>query len=113
MTDIGASELRSPLEVAAALSLQHPANLISISLSAQLLLTPFHRQSEGRLSNMRAVLVGVGITFLAVGSVWILQGSGVLKGSFMTGERAWLWIGIVCVLIGLPVLARGLRPRRP
>ena len=62
---------------------------------------------------MRATLVGVGIALLAVGAVWILQGSGVLKGSFMTGDRMWLWIGILCVLVGLPVLARGLRTRRP
>jgi hypothetical protein len=62
---------------------------------------------------MRGTLIGVGIALLAVGGVWILQGSGVLKGSFMTGERMWLWIGIVCVLVGLPVLARGLRTRRP
>jgi hypothetical protein len=55
----------------------------------------------------------VGIALLVGGGVWILQGSGVLRGSFMTGEHVWLWIGIVCVLIGLLVLAGGLRARRP
>ena len=62
---------------------------------------------------MRATLVIMGIALLVAGGVWILQGSGMLRGSFMTGERVWLWIGIVCILIGLPVLAGGLRARRP
>jgi hypothetical protein len=41
--------------------------------------------------------------------VFILQGLGVLEGSFMTGEATWGWIGAGCALVGLAVLARGLR----
>ena len=36
-----------------------------------------------------------------VGSVWILQGVGVLPGSFMTGDMLWAWIGLA--LIGAAV----------
>jgi hypothetical protein len=61
---------------------------------------------------MRATLILVGILLLAIGGIWILQGSGVLKGSFMTGQALWLWIGVACVLAGLPALARGLRSPR-
>ena len=51
---------------------------------------------------------------MLLGGVWIFQGAGVLKGSFMTGERLWLWVGIGCVLVGLLTLVRalGTRPNR-
>jgi hypothetical protein len=58
---------------------------------------------------MHVPLVGVGIGLIVVGGVFILQGLGVLEGSFMTGETTWGWIGAGCVLVGLAVLARGLR----
>jgi hypothetical protein len=60
---------------------------------------------------MRWVLVTVGILLTLVGSVWLAQGAGLLKGSFMTGSSKWLLIGAVCVVIGIPVALRGLRPR--
>jgi len=46
---------------------------------------------------------------MAIGAIWTLQGAGVLKGSFMTGEPLWLWIGVACILAGLPLVARALR----
>jgi hypothetical protein len=58
----------------------------------------------------KTLLIGGGL-LTAIGAVWTLQGAGVLKGSFMTGEALWLWIGIACILAGLPLLARGLRRR--
>ena len=57
----------------------------------------------------RRALFIIGIVLTAVGVVWTLQGAGALKGSFMTGQTLWLWIGIACVLAGLPLVARGLR----
>ncbi len=62
---------------------------------------------------MRVSLVSVGIGLIVVGGVFILQGLGVLEGSFMTGKAFWGWIGAACVLAGLAVLARGLRRDRP
>jgi hypothetical protein len=58
---------------------------------------------------MRKTLQIGGGLLVAIGIVWTLQGAGWLKGSFMTGEALWLWIGIACILAGLPLLARGLR----
>jgi hypothetical protein len=60
---------------------------------------------------MRATLVVLGIVLIAVGGVWVFQGIGLLKGSFMTGQPFWAWMGALSILFGLPVLARGLRHR--
>jgi len=57
---------------------------------------------------MRWAIIGVGAALLVVGSVWIFQGVGVLKGSFMTGSTRWAWIGAGCTLVGISLLARGL-----
>jgi hypothetical protein len=62
---------------------------------------------------MRWSLLWTGIALAVVGGVWIFQGIGVLKGSFMTGDASWSWIGAACVLIGLAILARGLRRSSP
>jgi hypothetical protein len=58
---------------------------------------------------MRVSLALSGVALVAVGGLWILQGTGLLKGSFMTGDAFWGWIGAACVLVGLAILARGLR----
>ena len=46
----------------------------------------------------------IGVVLVLVGLVWIFQGSGLLKGSFMTGQSLWLWIGIVCAFVGTLIL---------
>jgi hypothetical protein len=43
------------------------------------------------------------------GAVWILQGSGMLPGSFMTGQRMWLFIGIIVAIVGLALAYNGIR----
>lgn len=58
---------------------------------------------------MRTALVAIGAVLIVLGVVWILQGVGVLAGSFMTGSGFWAWMGAVAVMLGLPCLARGLR----
>jgi hypothetical protein len=56
----------------------------------------------------------VGIIGLLVGAVWMLQGVGVITGSFMTGQRLWLYIGIVVAFVGLVLVIGGVRrPARP
>jgi hypothetical protein len=41
------------------------------------------------------------------------QGLGYIKGSFMTGDMKWFWIGSVMVVVGLAVgLAGLLRPNK-
>ena len=56
----------------------------------------------------RTVRLVLGALLLLIGAVWILQGIGLLKGSFMTGEAVWAIIGAVCVVIGAAVI-RGSR----
>ena len=49
---------------------------------------------------MKLLATIVAALAVAVGAVWILQGAGLLGGSFMTGRTEWLWIGIVTALAG-------------
>jgi len=51
----------------------------------------------------------LGAIAILVGAVWILQGSGVLPGSFMTGQRMWLVIGIIVAIVGLALAYNGIR----
>ena len=57
----------------------------------------------------RTLRLIIGVLLVLIGAVWILQGVGLVKGSFMTGEAVWAVIGAVCVVIGV-VVVRG--PRR-
>ena len=60
------------------------------------------------------VAIVVGLVGLLVGAVWIGQGAGWIAGSFMTGQRLWLVIGIVVAVIGLALVIGGVRrPVRP
>jgi len=39
----------------------------------------------------------------------MLQGLGIVGGSFMTGQSQWLYIGIVTAIAGMALLAWGAR----
>jgi hypothetical protein len=41
------------------------------------------------------VVVIIGGLAVLVGGVWIGQGAGWIKGSFMTGSATWLAIGLI------------------
>jgi hypothetical protein len=58
---------------------------------------------------MRTLSLVLGGIAILAGAVWILQGAGVLAGSFMTGQRMWLIIGIVVATIGLALAYNGIR----
>jgi hypothetical protein len=58
---------------------------------------------------MRTLSLVIGGIAILAGAVWILQGAGVLPGSFMTGQRMWLIIGIVVATIGLALAYNGIR----
>jgi hypothetical protein len=63
---------------------------------------------------MRTLSLVIGGLAILVGAVWILQGSGVLPGSFMTGQRMWLIIGIIVAIVGLAIGYNGIRrPAKP
>jgi hypothetical protein len=55
-----------------------------------------------------ALIVFAALLFL-LGLVWMGQGLGYVKGSFMTGQMIWFWIGLGCVLASgiLIVVRRG------
>jgi hypothetical protein len=44
-----------------------------------------------------------------VGATWIGQGAGLIKGSFMTGSRTWLAIGLLCLVVGVLLIFLALR----
>ena len=58
---------------------------------------------------VRPALLVTGIALLVIGVIWIFQGLDVLKGNFITGEPFWAWMGALAVLLGLPLVRRGLR----
>lgn len=59
----------------------------------------------------RFVTAALGVTLVLVGLLWTLQGAGILPGSFMTGDRLWLVIGLVGVVAGAALLLRAVRGR--
>ncbi|HYU62408.1 MAG TPA: hypothetical protein VEN12_01400 [Verrucomicrobiae bacterium] len=62
---------------------------------------------------MRSGVGIVGVLVALVGVVWVGQGLGYIKGSFMTGDLKWFWIGLAMIVAG-SVLGVGawLRSRR-
>ena len=56
---------------------------------------------------MRWILMLTGGLLVVAGIVWIFQGTGALKGSFMTGSSTWLWIGVAAVAAGTAAIVRG------
>ncbi len=57
----------------------------------------------------RTVLTVVGVVAVLVGAVWIGQGANLIPGSFMTGDRTWLAIGIFVAAAGVFAIVYGLR----
>jgi hypothetical protein len=50
---------------------------------------------------LRTIVLMIGGLAVLVGGVWIGQGAGWIKGSFMTGSPTWLGIGLLCLVAGL------------
>jgi hypothetical protein len=61
----------------------------------------------------RSVAMIIGGLAVLVGAVWVGQGAGLIKGSFMTGSRTWLGIGLLCLVVGILLIFLTRRPRRP
>ena len=47
----------------------------------------------------------IAVIAVLLGVLWTLQGSEVLGGSAMSGERSWLIAGVVSLVVGLGLLA--------
>jgi biotin transporter BioY len=56
-------------------------------------------------------LVG-GVVLLLLGLVWLGQGIGFIRGSFMTGQAMWAIIGAVLVVIAAWLLWSVVQSRR-
>ena len=51
--------------------------------------------------------------FVLAGTVWVLQGLGILQGSgFMVGDRTWAIAGAGLIVLGIAVGWTALRGRR-
>jgi hypothetical protein len=58
---------------------------------------------------MRYVLLILGGLMALVGGVWVLQGVGVLPGSFMTGQPFWAIMGAIFLAVGGALVFAGFR----
>lgn len=56
--------------------------------------------------------VVVGVVLFLVGLVWTLQGLDIVKGSFMSGAKLWLAIGLLIGIGGLFLVNSGIRRLR-
>lgn len=61
----------------------------------------------------RWITLSVGVVLVLVGAVWVLQGIGVITGSFMTGQKLWFLIGLGAFLVGIVMVAANFTRRRP
>jgi hypothetical protein len=61
---------------------------------------------------IRGLLVTVGALLAIAGTVFALQGFGVVGGSAMSGSRFWAVAGPVIAVVGLVLAVSGARRRR-
>jgi len=60
---------------------------------------------------IRGLLSAVGALLVIAGTVFALQGFGVLGGSVMSGSNFWAAAGPIIAVVGLVLLVGGLRRR--
>jgi hypothetical protein len=58
---------------------------------------------------VRLTVVVLGVLLILIGLVWIGQGLGYVKGSFMTGAILWAWIGAGTALVGAALISLAFR----
>ena len=61
---------------------------------------------------MRKLLAITGLVALAMGLLWIGQGTGAIAwppSSFMIGQSQWAWYGAILATVGLALIWRGTR----
>jgi hypothetical protein len=57
----------------------------------------------------RSIQIVVAIVLIVLGALWSGQGAGYIPGSFMSGDRTWLVVGLVLLVAGLALVWRALR----
>ena len=60
----------------------------------------------------RIVLGAFGALISLIGLIWMLQGLSVIPGSSMTGNKTWLYIGLLCLAAGIVALIIAVRWQR-
>jgi hypothetical protein len=58
---------------------------------------------------LRYALLVVGGLMDVAGVVWLMQGVGVLPGSFMTGQPFWAVMGAISMVVGGLLIFAGVR----
>ena len=58
---------------------------------------------------MKIALRILAVLLIGMGTVWILQGIGVLPGSYMTGQMQWAYRGGAVAVVGVAILLFGRR----
>lgn len=53
----------------------------------------------------------LGLLLVLMGSVWALQGLGLVRGSVMTGQSVWLLLGTLAAFVGVGLVVWSLRTR--
>jgi hypothetical protein len=53
---------------------------------------------------MKIALRILAVLLIGMGTVWILQGIGVLPGSYMTGQMQWAYRGGAVAVVGVAIL---------
>jgi FtsH-binding integral membrane protein len=71
--------------------------------------SPDEDELQMRSPAARTFSLMIGGLAVLVGGVWIGQGAGFIKGSFMTGSPTWLAIGLLCLVVGLFLIFLTLR----
>ena len=59
----------------------------------------------------RSLLSIVGGFLLLLGTIWFLQGIGILPGSFMSGQPKWAVYGGIADILGVILIVMGSRRR--
>jgi len=58
---------------------------------------------------MRTIMRYGGILIALLGGIWLLQGIGVLPGSFMSGDPFWAVVGAILLVAAAALLYFGMR----
>ena len=58
---------------------------------------------------MRWALLTIGVIMVLLGALSLLQGVGIVPGSFMTGDSFWATTGLLVAIVGAVLCFFGLR----
>ena len=64
-----------------------------------------NRQAPHYACPMRRAALVIGLLAGLAGLVFSLQGAGILPGSYMTGDRFWLFVGLLMLVGGAGLVA--------